>query len=135
MDPPSSSKPAITSPQPLLPLPRLLLCLFCLPLPSFEDPCGYTGFTHNPRYFSYFVILNLITPANPLLPCTVARSQVLGMRTWTSLRDHCSVCHTVCAPPWHKGSLPGRDLESRKEPKSLARQIFSFYTQTMGGLP
>ena len=35
-------------------------------------------------YASHLKIVNVIIPAKSLLPCKVAYSQVLGIRTWTS---------------------------------------------------
>lgn len=48
---------------------------------------------------SYFATLDLIIFAKPSLPYKVTCSQVPGLRTWTSLQDHYTVCHSVSAPP------------------------------------
>lgn len=79
----------------LWPLPPSRLCLLCghltfslalLP-PSYKDPCDYIS----PIYviqgtFPHLKVLHLTMLPESLLPREVAHSQVLGIRTGTSLR-------------------------------------------------
>ena len=64
--------------------------------PSYKDLCDYTGPRQITQELSpHIKIFNLITSAQPLLPCKVTYSQVLGIRMWTSLGGHYSVYHRM----------------------------------------